>query len=147
MSRDFVEMLSALSAAGVRFLIVGAHALAAHGTPRATGDLDVWVQATPENAVRVFQALEVFGAPLFDLQVDDLSTPGTVFQIGLPPARIDILSSVSGVDFDSAWSRRLEIAIGDLRVGVIGRSDFIANKKATGRPRDLLDIELLPPER
>jgi hypothetical protein len=147
MSRDFVEMLSALSAAGVRFLVVGAHALAAHGTPRATGDLDVWVQATPENAARVLQALKVFGAPLFDLDVSDLSSPGTVFQIGLPPARIDILTSVSGVDFDAAWSRRLEIAIEDLQVGVIGRSDFVANKKASGRPKDLLDLELLPPER
>lgn len=146
MNRDFVEMLSALSAVGARFLIVGAHALAAHGTPRATGDLDIWIQATPENAARVLQALETFGAPLFDLTVDDLSKPDTVFQIGLPPSRIDILSSISGVQFESAWPARMDVAIGDLRVGVIGRSDFVANKRATGRPKDLLDIELLPPE-
>jgi hypothetical protein len=147
MSRDFVEMLAALSAAGARFLIVGAHALAAHGTPRATGDLDIWIQATPENAARVLQALKTFGAALFDLSVDDLSRPDTVFQIGLPPSRIDVLTSISGVDFDDAWPRRLEISVGDLAVPVIGRSDFIANKKASGRPKDLLDIELLPPER
>jgi len=146
MSRDFVEMLSALSAAGARFLIVGAHALAAHGVPRATGDLDIWIQATPENAARVFQALKAFGAALLDLGLDDLSKPDTVFQIGLPPSRIDILSSISGVDFDDAWSRRVEVTIGDLSIGVIGRSDFVANKRASGRPRDLIDIELLPPE-
>jgi len=146
MSRDFVEMLSALSAVGAKFLIVGAHALAAHGTPRATGDLDIWIQATPDNADRVFQALKAFGAALFDLSIDDLERPDTVFQIGLPPSRIDILTSISGVEFDAAWPKRIEIRIGELSVGVIGRSDFIANKRAVGRPKDLLDIELLPPE-
>lgn len=146
MSRDFVEMLSALSAAGARFLIVGAHALAAHGVPRATGDLDIWIQATPDNAARVFEALRSFGAALLDLSVDDLWKPETVFQIGLPPSRIDILSSISGVDFDDAWTRRVEVRIGDLHVGVLGRTDFIANKRASGRPKDLLDLELLPPE-
>ena len=130
MNRDFVEMLSALSAAGASFLIVGAHALAAHGAPRATGDLDIWIQATPENAQCVLQALKTFGAPLHGLSVDDLSQPDTVFQIGLPPSRIDILSSISGVDFNAAWGRRVEVTIGDLRVGVIGRSDFVVNKKA-----------------
>jgi hypothetical protein len=85
MSRDFVEILSALSAAGARFLVVGAHALAAHGVPRATGDLDIWIQASPENAARVFHALKNFGAALLDLTMDDLSRPDTVFQIGVPP--------------------------------------------------------------
>ena len=146
MNRDFVEMLSALSAAGARFLIVGAHALAAHGAPRATGDLDIWIGATPDNAARVLDALRNFGAALFDLSVDDLSRPDTVFQIGLPPSRIDILSSISGVAFDHAWSRRLEIQIGDLAVAVIGREDFIANKTASGRAKDLLDLTLLPPK-
>lgn len=146
MNRDFVEMLSALSAAGVKFLVVGAHALAAHGAPRATGDLDIWVQATSENAARVLTALQQFGAPLFDLSEADLCARDTVFQIGLPPSRIDILTSISGVTFDDAWERRMDVAIGDLRIGTIGRSDFIENKKASGRPKDLLDLELLPPE-
>jgi hypothetical protein len=144
MNRDFVEMLSALSAAGARFLVVGAHALAAHGTPRATGDLDLWIDATPENAARVLRGLTAFGAALFDLTVEDLSQPDTVFQIGLPPCRIDILSSISGVEFSDAWPRRLEVTIAGLPVGVIGRSDFIANKRATGRRKDLMDIDLLP---
>lgn len=146
MNRDFVEMLSALSAAGVRFLIVGAHALAAHGAPRATGDLDIWVQATADNAARVLTALRQFGAPLLDLSEADLCAEDTVYQIGVPPSRIDILTGISGVAFDGAWERRMDIAIGGLRVGTIGRSDFIVNKKASGRPKDLLDLELLPPE-
>lgn len=145
MNRDFVEMLSALSAAGARFLIVGAHALAAHGVPRATGDLDIWIRATPDNAARVLEALRNFGAALFDLTTEDLSRSDTVFQIGLPPSRIDILSSISGVEFDEAWPNRLEIRIGDLDVAIIGRDDFIANKRASGRPKDLLDVSLLPP--
>jgi len=90
--------------------------------------------------------LKIFGAALLDLTAEDLARADTVFQIGLPPSRIDILSSLSGVDFDDAWPRRLEVAIGDLRVGVIGRADFIVNKRATGRTKDLLDIDLLPPE-
>ena len=146
MNRDFVEMLSALSAAGVRFLVVGAHALAALGAPRATGDLDLWVEASRENAARVLEALGQFGAPLFDLTIDDLCAGDTVFQIGLPPSRIDVLTGISGVDFEGAWSRRMEVAIGDLTIGTLGRADFIANKRASGRPKDLLDIELLPPE-
>ena len=146
MNRDFAEMLSALSAAGAKFLIVGAHALAAHGAPRATGDLDIWIQATKDNAVRVLAALRTFGAPLFDLTESDLCAPDTVFQIGLPPSRIDILTGISGVVFDDAWDRRMDVEVGDLRVATIGRSDFIANKKASGRPKDLLDLELLPPE-
>lgn len=146
MNRDFVEMLSALSAAGVKFLIVGAHALAAHGAPRATGDLDIWVQATAENAARVLTALRQFGAPLLDLSEADLCAEDTVFQIGVPPSRIDILTGISGVGFDDAWERRMDIAIGTLTVPTIGRLDFIENKKASGRPKDLLDLELLPPE-
>lgn len=143
MNRDFVEMLSALSEAGADFLVVGAHALAAHGAPRATGDLDIWVRADPKNAACVLQALREFGAPLFDLTRDDLSRPGVVFQMGVPPGRIDILTSVSGVVFEEAWPRRLVISLSGLSVPVIGREDFIVNKKASGRPKDLLDVALL----
>jgi hypothetical protein len=145
MNRDFVEMLSALCAAGADFLIVGAHALAVHGVPRATGDLDIWVRPTAANADRVLEALGAFGAPLFDLTRDDLMRSDTVFQIGLPPSRIDVLSGISGVTFDDAWARRVDIAIDDLTVPVIGRDDFITNKRASGRPKDLSDLALLPP--
>jgi hypothetical protein len=143
MNRDFVEILSELSAAGADFLIVGAHALAAHGVPRATGDLDVWVRPTGENAERVVNALRRFGAPLFDLTVQDLTRPDTVFQIGLPPSRVDILSGISGVDFATAWSRRRSVVFEGVQVHVLAREDFITNKLAAGRPKDLLDLALL----
>lgn len=140
MHPDFLDMLSALHAAGSEYLIVGAHALAAHGRPRATGDLDIWVRASPENARTVYQALRAFGAPLHDLTLDDLATPGVVFQIGLPPARIDILTSISGVAFEEAWGNRVTIPLGALAVPVLGRRDLIQNKRASGRPRDLADV-------
>src|SRR5450631_290181 len=112
MNRDFVEMLSALVEARARFLIVGAHALAAHGVARATGDLDIWVASDQENADRVLRALHDFGSPLFDLGPDDLVKAGTVFQIGLPPSRIDLLTSISGVTFEEAWPNRVTIGVG-----------------------------------
>jgi hypothetical protein len=140
MNRDFVEMLSALRDAGAEYLVVGAHALAAHGRPRATGDLDLWVRPTPANARRVYTALQSFGAPLQDLKVDELASPDLVFQIGVPPARIDVLTSVSGLTFDEAWPDRLTIRIEQVDVPVIGREALIRNKRAAGRPRDVADI-------
>jgi hypothetical protein len=143
MNRDFAEMLSALSAAGAEFLVVGAHAVAAHGHPRATGDLDIWVRATPENAGRVWSALERFGAPLFDLAREDLSRPGVVFQIGVPPRRIDILTEITGVSFDEAWPRRLTAALEGHSLPFIGRDDLLVNKRAVGRPKDWGDVAFL----
>ena len=143
MDPEFVEMLSALSAADAEFLVVGAHALAAHGVPRATGDLDLWVRGTPENARKVLAAMKSFGAPLFDLSVKDLSTPEIVFQIGVAPLRIDILTSITGVQFEEAWARRKEMELGGVRFAVLSREDLIRNKRATGRPKDLLDVESL----
>jgi hypothetical protein len=140
MNRDFVEMLSALSGAGAEYLIVGAHALAVHGLPRATGDLDIWVRPTPGNAVRVLTALRAFGAPLFDLSEGDLISPGVVFQIGVPPLRIDILTSISGVTFEAAWAARVTHTVEGIALPFIGRAHLIANKRAAGRPRDLADL-------
>jgi hypothetical protein len=140
MNRDFVEMLSALSDAEAEYLIVGAHALAAHGRPRATGDLDIWVRPTPDNADRIWAALQRFGAPLHDLTRDDLHTPDIVFQIGVAPSRIDILTSISGVDFGDAWKNRIVVPVSGIDVPTIGREDLIRNKRAVGRPRDLADI-------
>jgi hypothetical protein len=143
MNPDFADMLSALSAAGVDFLVVGAHALAAHGVPRATGDLDIWIRPTPDNAARTLRALAAFGAPLADLSIDDLTRPDTVFQIGLPPSRIDIVSGITGVSFDGAWERRVPVALPGGTVDVLSKVDFVANKKAVGRAKDLADIALL----
>ena len=143
MNRDFVEMLAALSDAEADFLVVGAHALAAHGVLRATGDLDIWVRPSPANASQVWTSLSRFGAPLDDLTPEDLSAENLVFQIGLPPARIDILTSITGVDFDEAWYERVTVEIEGLDVPVIGREALIRNKRAVGRTRDLADIEAL----
>jgi len=143
MNRDFAEMLSALSEAGAEYLVVGAHALAAHGRPRATGDLDIWVRPTRENAERVWSALIRFGAPLQDLTREDLATPDVVFQIGVPPSRIDILTQISGVEFEPAWARKLILEVDGQRLPFLGREDLLANKRAAGRARDLADIASL----
>ncbi len=143
MNRDFVDMLSALSEAQAEYLVVGAHALAAHGTPRATGDLDLWVRPSEENAKRVWRALIRFGAPLEGLREADFTEPDLVIQIGVPPVRIDLLTSVSGLTFEPVWSERIEVEIDGLTVPVIGRRALIDNKRAAGRPKDLADIHAL----
>jgi hypothetical protein len=143
MNPDFVDLLRAFIAADVRFLIVGAYALAHHGRPRATGDLDVWVDATVENAPRVMRALAAFGAPLSDIAERDFARRGVVFQIGVPPGRIDILTELTGITFAEAWPDREAGQFGDVSVDYFGRAAFIRNKRATGRARDLGDIENL----
>ena len=143
MHQDFLDLLRAFIDREVRFLIVGAYALGVHGRPRATGDLDVWVDPTPDNAARIMEALEAYGAPLQQVAADDFSRPGIVFQMGLPPLRIDVLTELSGLTFAEAWAGRISAAFGPLTVDVIGRDAFIKNKKATGRARDLADIEAL----
>ena len=136
-------MLRALSAAGAEYLLVGAYAMAAHGVPRATGDIDVWVRPSRDNAPRVLLALRRFGAPLSDLTAADLARRGTVFQIGVPPRRIDIMTSIDGVTFDTAWSRRITTRLGDVQVTVIGREELVRNKRAAKRPKDVVDVQLL----
>jgi hypothetical protein len=136
---DFRDMLFAFSDEGVEFLIVGAYAMGAHGYARATGDIDLWVRRSPENAARVMRALIRFRAPLFNLTLDDLNTPDVVFQIGAPPRRIDILTSISGVEFDDAWPNRVSLVIEGRTFHAIGRAELIQNKKATGRPKDQID--------
>lgn len=143
MNEDFVDMLSALSEAGAEHLVVGAYAMAAHGRPRATGDLDLWIRPTPENAERVWRALEAFGAPLVDISPDELTEPDLVLQIGVAPRRIDLLTSVTGVEFEEAWERRIAAEVPSLSVPVIGREDLIRNKRALDRPQDRADLALL----
>jgi hypothetical protein len=145
MNEDFSDLLHALLAAGARFLVVGAHAMAVHGVPRATGDLDVWVATDPPNAALVWKALAGFGAPVGSLGVtqEDLKAPGHVVQIGLPPRRIDLMTSLTGLDFEDCWPRRVLHGVGQDRVPFLGREDLLANKRATGRAKDLADIETL----
>ena len=142
-NQDFRDMLVALNDAEVDYLVVGAYAVAAHGFPRATGDLDIWVRANPESAGNLLSALTVFGAPMHEVSAADFSSPSIVFQIGVPPGRIDILTDVSGVNFDAAWANRMTVEIDGVKLSIIGRSDLIANKRATGRPKDIADLAFL----
>ncbi|MBI1817319.1 MAG: hypothetical protein HYR72_20290 [Deltaproteobacteria bacterium] len=147
LAKDFRDLLREFVDQRVRFLVVGAYALAVLGRPRATGDLDVWVEPTVSNARRVRKALVNFGAPLHDLTAKDLATPGVVFQIGLPPLRIDILTQLTGLDFLAAWGRRMEADFDGVRVDIIGRDDFLLNKRTIGRTKDLADVEQLEPRK
>lgn len=145
LNEDFTDLLAALVDTGARFIVVGAHAMAVHGVPRATGDIDVWIAPGPENAERVWKALLRFGAPVeaLGLSRDDLARRDQVVQIGLPPRRIDVLTAVSGVEFDEAWPGRVTHRVGSLAIPFIGREALIRNKRASGRPKDLADLEAL----
>ncbi len=140
---DFNDLLSALSAEGAEFLIVGAHAVMFYTAPRYTKDLDIWVHSTPENAERVYRALRSFGAPLSDLTAADLATAGTIFQIGVAPNRIDILTSLDAVSFETAWQRRSTSTYGGVPIAILSVEDLLTNKRAVGRKQDLLDVERL----
>lgn len=142
---DFQDMLLALGASKAEFLIVGGYAVAWHGHARSTGDIDLLVRPTPENAVRVFEALVRFGAPVTaaGLTVADFTKKDLVYQIGRPPRRIDLLTDISGVDFEVAWQHRVETDWRGLRIGMIGFDDLLANKIASGRPKDLADAREL----
>lgn len=143
---DFRDMLSAFAAEGVEFLVVGAYALAAHGIPRATGDLDFWVRRTADNADRVLLALAKFGAPTEQITREDLLTPELVLQFGIEPNRIDVLTSIDGVEFDEAWPKRIVARLDDVDVPLLGLAELIRNKRAVGRPRDLADVAQLEAE-
>lgn len=143
LNRDFSDMLKTLNENNVEYLLVGAYALAAMGKPRATGDLDIFVRASSENAKKLMSALRTFGAPLADVTLADFETPGVVFQIGVPPVRIDILTELTGITFEEAWRTRTELLLSDLTIPVLGKDAFIKNKKALGRHKDLADIELI----
>jgi len=124
-------------------MLVGAYAVAAHGVPRATGDIDLWVKRSNENAERVWTALKKFGAPLSDLTKDDLTSLGTVIQLGVTPRRIDILTEITGVEFEEAEAERLVVSIEGIEIPVIGLTHLIKNKKAVGRPQDEADVSRL----
>jgi len=144
MSPDFLDLLRALSEAEARFLIVGAYAVGVHGRPRATKDLDIWVEPSEKNAPRVLRALIAFGAPLMGLTEFDLRQPGIGLQIGVDPGRIDVLTKVSGVQFAEAWPGRVQVDWGEgVQCNVIGLDELLRNKRASGRPQDLADVDAL----
>jgi len=143
LNEDYKDMLQALVDEKASFLLVGAYALAAHGYPRATMDIDIWVMPSPDNADAVLRALQHFGAPLNDLTRDDLTKGGTVFQIGVAPRRIDIITAASGLRFDETFSRSIAVNIEGIEVHIPSVADLIINKRASGRTKDLADAEAL----
>ncbi len=143
LNQDYKEMLSLLIEKEVEFVLVGAYALAVHGFPRATGDIDIFVRANPESSTHVYECLATFGAPLEGISVEDFCSPGVIFQIGVAPRRIDILTSIDAVSFQEAIEDALVIEIEGLKIPVISKSKLIKNKEATGRTKDKIDAELL----
>ena len=143
LNKDYSEMLQILSNHNVKFLVVGAYAMGAYGCPRATGDIDLWVMASAENSEKTYEALKDFGAPLAQIDTETFNKPGVVFQIGVAPRRIDILTRIDGVKFDLAYEKRNEIEIAGMMVPFVSLKDLIKNKRSTGRPKDILDAENL----
>ena len=143
LDKDFKEFVELFIAHDVQFLIVGGYALAAHGLPRATGDLDAWVWANEDNAKRIIEALDEFGFGEVGVTISDFERADSVVQLGFPPYRIDILTSVDGVSFEAAWANRVVVDIDQIKVPFIGRADLIANKTAAGRPQDIADVQRL----
>lgn len=141
--RDFKELLECLNERRVEYVIVGAHALAAHGLVRATGDMDVYLRPTPANAERVLAALADFGFASLDLEVSDLVAPERVIQLGVKPLRVDLITSLSAVTWEEADAGKIEGTYGDVTTWYLGREEFIRNKRAAGRPRDLGDLDSL----
>lgn len=143
MNPHFAEILRLFREEDVEFLVIGAHALAAHGHVRATLDIDLWVRPSADNARRLWRALERFRAPLFKMQISDFAEAEVLYQIGVPPSRIDIMTSVTGLMFDSAWPNRVEAMFGDVPAPVLGLADMRTAKRAAGRLKDLADLEEL----
>ena len=143
LNKDFKEFIESLNSTGVEYLLVGGYALAAHGHPRYTGDIDIWVDPTPVNATRLMLALDRFGFGKLGLTAGDFMQPQAVVQLGYPPARIDLLTSIDGVEFGPCHERRVVMRVDGVDVPVIHLVDFKANKLATGRAKDLADLESL----
>ena len=141
LTKDFVEFIERCVARDVKFLIVGGYALAAHGHPRATKDLDVWIMIDPDNAERLVDALEDFGMGSVGLQPSGFLESDVVVELGCPPVRIDLITSASGVDFTGCWDRRVIVQVGSVEAGFISEADLIGNKKASARPQDLVDVD------
>ncbi len=136
-------MLQILSNNKVKFLVVGAYAMGVYGCPRATGDIDLWVMASTENSEKVYNALKDFGAPLHQIDNHTFNKPSVVFQIGVAPRRIDILTKIDGVEFDTAYEKRNEVNIEGMTIPFISLKDLVINKLSTGRQKDKLDTEKL----
>jgi predicted nucleotidyltransferase len=143
LNQDYKDILLCLKKQNVKFILVGAYAMAAHGYPRATGDIDIWVKADDENAKLVKRALVEFGAPVLNVSENDLAYSGNVLQIGVAPCRVDILTAIDGVEFDDAWLNKKNVEVDGINIYVISLDDLIKNKSATGREKDKVDVSEL----
>ena len=143
LNEDYKDILQLLLKEKVKFLIVGAYALGVYGYPRATGDIDIWVEPSQENAKRIFDVLGKFGSPLKEISNKTFATKGIIFQIGVPPRRIDLITEIDGVEFVNAYKNRKMVTLEKLRVPFLSLKDLIRNKQSTGRAKDLLDLKYL----
>ena len=140
---DFSDLLKIFNARNVRYLVIGGYAVIQYAEPRYTKDLDVWISTDVENARAIYAALREFGAPLTNLTVKDFSEEGYFFQMGVPPVRVDVLMGIPGLHFEEAWGRRVVVDFDGLPVSFISKQDLISAKRASGRPQDLIDVDLL----
>ncbi|MCK4909642.1 MAG: nucleotidyltransferase [Planctomycetes bacterium] len=143
LNEDYKEMLQRLLNNKVKFLVVGAYAMGAYGYPRATGDIDVWVETSPENSEKIYRSLSEFNAPLSEATIKTFCEKGIIFQIGVPPRRIDIITGIDGVDFKQAYQARQNIEIEGIEIPFLSKEDLIKNKESTGRDKDKLDAKNL----
>lgn len=143
LNRDFKEFIKSLNENKVRYLVVGGYAVAVHGYPRYTKDLDIWIESRPDNADKIISALDQFGFGSLDLQSEDFIEPDKIIQLGYPPNRIDLITSLPGVDFNQCFSQRVEIEIDGVQVNFIDLENLKKNKRASNRAQDLADLENL----
>lgn len=143
LNSDLTELLKSLNAARVRYIVVGAHAVVHYTEPRYTKDLDLWVEPSAENARRVYGVLAAFGAPLQGISESDFANPDLVYQVGIEPNRVDFMMGLEAVRFETAWRNKVATALGSVRINILSRQDLIRNKRATGRPQDMLDVHRL----
>lgn len=143
LNEDYREMLQILLGNKVKFIVVGAYAMGAQGYPRATGDFDVWVEPSAENSPKVYNSIKEFGAPLREITPDSFTERGIIYQIGVVPRRIDIITFINGVDFDKAYEEREEIEVENIKIPFLSKKNIIKNKESTGRDKDKLDVKYL----
>jgi hypothetical protein len=143
LAKDVREFIALFNSHGVEFIVVGGHAVAFHGYPRYTGDVDLLVRPSPDNAQRILAALEAFGFGGLGITANDLECAGKVVQLGVAPNRIDLVTAITGVDFDTAWGSRESALLDDIQVNIIGRDALLANKRATDRAKDRADVAVL----
>lgn len=140
---DFTDLLRLFNDNGVRYLVIGGYAVIQYAEPRYTKDLDLWISTDAVNAAAVYKSLREFGAPLAGLTEDDFAEEGYFYQMGIPPVRVDVLMGIPGMDFEYAWARRVEIDFDGLPVSFVSKEDLVQGKLASGRPQDLIDVDIL----